>query len=108
MPAPITPLPFEEVHNLELQAIADRRNKWRPRANPDDPPPTPDSVQKTTLGICCSGGGIRTATFNLGVLQGLAKKGLLPLADYLSTVSGGGYIGGWFHALNKRKAWNNP
>jgi hypothetical protein len=43
-------------------------------------------------GVCFSGGGIRSATFNLGVLQGLAQLGLLPNIDYLSSVSGGGYI----------------
>jgi hypothetical protein len=48
--------------------------------------------------LCLSGGGIRSATFNLGVLQGLAKKGVLDRFDYVSTVSGGGYIGGWLAA----------
>ena len=43
-------------------------------------------------GVCLSGGGIRSATFNLGVLQGLAQLGLLPNVDYISSVSGGGYI----------------
>jgi len=45
--------------------------------------------------ICLSGGGIRSATFNLGVLQALAEKGLLGKFDYLSSVSGGGYIASW-------------
>lgn len=44
------------------------------------------------LGICFSGGGIRSATFNLGILQGLAELKLLGCFDYLSSVSGGGYI----------------
>lgn len=48
--------------------------------------------------LCLSGGGIRSATFGLGVLQVLARRGLLPKFDYLSTVSGGGYIGGWLSA----------
>ena len=43
--------------------------------------------------LCFSGGGIRSATFALGVAQGLAQHGLLDKFDYLSTVSGGGYIG---------------
>ena len=43
-------------------------------------------------GMCLSGGGIRSATFNLGVLQGLAQLNLLSRFDYLSSVSGGGYI----------------
>ncbi len=44
------------------------------------------------MGVSFSGGGIRSATFNLGVIQGLAQLGLLPHVDYLSSVSGGGYI----------------
>ena len=44
--------------------------------------------------LALSGGGIRSATFCLGVLQRLAKDGILKHVDYLSTVSGGGYIGG--------------
>jgi hypothetical protein len=48
--------------------------------------------------LCFSGGGIRSATFCLGALQGLASKGLLDKFDYLSTVSGGGYLGGWLAA----------
>jgi hypothetical protein len=45
--------------------------------------------------LCISGGGIRSATFALGALQALAKQGVLQRFDYLSTVSGGGYIGSW-------------
>ena len=44
-------------------------------------------------GLALSGGGVRSATFNLGVLQGLHELGILQKLDYLSTVSGGGYIG---------------
>ena len=50
-------------------------------------------------GICISGGGIRSATFGLGVLQGLTEKDLLGRFDYLSTVSGGGYIGSWLQGV---------
>jgi hypothetical protein len=46
-----------------------------------------------TVGLCLSGGGVRSATFCLGFLQALAKRGLLRQIDWLSTVSGGGYIG---------------
>lgn len=48
--------------------------------------------------LCFSGGGIRSATFCLGVIQSLARAGLLEKFDYLSTVSGGGYVGGWLAA----------
>ena len=45
--------------------------------------------------LCLSGGGIRSAAFSLGVIQVLAYRGLLTQFQYMSTVSGGGYIGGW-------------
>jgi hypothetical protein len=44
-------------------------------------------------GLALSGGGIRSATFALGALTVLANRGLLNQFDYLSTVSGGGYLG---------------
>jgi hypothetical protein len=52
--------------------------------------------------LCLSGGGIRSAAFALGVLQALAHLKLLSKFDYLSTVSGGGYIGGWLSAWAAR------
>lgn len=56
-----------------------------------------------SIGLAISGGGIRSATFGLGVLQKLRDLGLLPQVDYLSTVSGGGYIGSWFAANRLRR-----
>jgi len=53
--------------------------------------------------LCFSGGGIRSGTFSLGALQGLARAGLLDRFDYLSTVSGGGYVGGWLSAWMHRQ-----
>lgn len=63
-------------------------------------------------GLALSGGGIRSATFNLGLLQGLAERklakksetdrSLLDLFDYLSTVSGGGYIGSFWSGWRAR------
>ena len=57
-----------------------------------------EGLQEELLGLALSGGGIRSATFNLGVLQGLSELKLLQEFDYLSTVSGGGYIGSWLSA----------
>jgi len=45
------------------------------------------------VGLALSGGGIRSASYCLGVIQSLAYRRALPNIDYLSTVSGGGYIG---------------
>ncbi len=53
--------------------------------------------------LCISGGGIRSATFALGAIQSLAEHGLLSQFDYLSTVSGGGYIGAWLSAWTTRE-----
>ena len=64
--------------------------------------------------LCLSGGGIRSATFGLGILEGLAQGStdengeptkLLREFDYLSTVSGGGYIGGWFSSWVSRRSF---
>jgi len=53
---------------------------------------------RNIIGLAFSGGGIRSATFNLGVIQGLQEFDLLRYVDYLSTVSGGGFIGSWLIA----------
>lgn len=78
--------------------------------------------------LCLSGGGIRSASFALGVIQALAThprppdaphdhvdsdgRSLLAKFHYLSTVSGGGYIGGWLSAWISRAkefkpVWDN-
>jgi hypothetical protein len=62
----------------------------------------PNPSAKCPIGLAFSGGGIRSATFSLGVLQALAGKNLLRQIDYLSTVSGGGYIGSFLGALFTR------
>lgn len=58
------------------------------------------------IGLALSGGGIRSATFSLGVLQSLASLNLLRKIDYLSTVSGGGYVGGFLGRLYTRPGKN--
>jgi len=66
------------------------------------------------IGIGLSGGGIRSATFCLGLFQGLVKqklpekerrtdrRTLLSKIDYMSTVSGGGYFGAFYGRLFTR------
>lgn len=56
------------------------------------------TLEDPRTALCFSGGGIRSATFNLGILQSLAHWKTLDKFDYLSTVSGGGYIGSWLSA----------
>lgn len=64
--------------------------------------PKPESGRST--GLALSGGGIRSATFNLGVLEYLHETGILKNLNYLSTVSGGGYIGAWLSANARRNS----
>jgi hypothetical protein len=56
-----------------------------------------------TIGLALSCGGIRSAAFCTGALQGLAANGVMPQIDYLSTVSGGGYVGA---ALTVSQPWD--
>lgn len=62
-----------------------------------------ENHKQNLAAICLSGGGIRSATFGLGVLQGLAHNKLLDKIAYISTVSGGGYIGSWLSAWIHRE-----
>lgn len=53
--------------------------------------------------LALSGGGIRSATFSLGLMRSLSRLGLLQRFDYLSTVSGGSYIGSFIGGLYARR-----
>src|SRR5215472_16858862 len=77
------PLSFEDVLAAEKAALG--------------------GVSDPRSALCISGGGIRSATFALGALQGLGDLGILEHFDYLSTVGGGGYIGGWLTAWKHRR-----
>src|SRR5260370_24831083 len=102
------PAGFPSVLREELHQIQTRRSQLFPNSKPlplADPSAKGDyeeAHRTSPFGVSFSGGGIRSATFNLGVAQGLAELGLLPYVDYLSTVSGGGYIGTWLHGVISR------
>jgi hypothetical protein len=94
---PGDPQTFDQVLRAELQAIfPDRPLPADAHAAIDAP--CVDASETDLAALCLSGGGIRSATFGLGVLQALARFGLLGQFHYLSTVSGGGYIGSWLSA----------
>ena len=59
-----------------------------------------DEKFDSVVGVALSGGGIRSASFALGLLQCLDIANRLKQVDYLSTVSGGGYIGSCWTWLN--------
>jgi len=82
------PLSFEEILEAERAHVGSRSGEA--------------GATGVRRALCISGGGIRSATFGLGAIQGLARAGLLNQFDYLSTVSGGGYIGSWLTAWKHR------
>ncbi|MDN3919061.1 patatin-like phospholipase family protein [Roseateles violae] len=103
----------ERVLPDEAQLIIERRRQIADP--PSEPPPALDDGPRK--GLALSGGGIRSATFALGVLQAIAetpvatglaadprpggrfRHSLLSRFDYLSTVSGGGFVGGFLCSL---------
>lgn len=99
-----------EIHRSRvLQAAVENRNPVA-ATTADQPAQAKDRAEAFTRahdaklsGLAFSGGGIRSATFSLGVIQALAEQRLLGIFDYLSTVSGGGYIGSWLSAWLKRR-----
>jgi hypothetical protein len=116
-----------EAIRLEKDRTRDRRRRLRT--------PTTSEQVPGQWALALSGGGIRSATFSLGVMQALARldppapKAALSLApaaapaapatstsllscfDYLSTVSGGGYIGAFYCSLfvpGRRRPGSTP
>jgi predicted acylesterase/phospholipase RssA len=90
------------VFPAELEEIRQRRERLG--LPPPDPEGGPDAG-KELVGLALSGGGIRSASLSLGVVQVLASSGALPHVDYLSTVSGGGLLGSAVSsALNRPEA----
>jgi hypothetical protein len=96
---------FAQVQQEELEVI--KKQRLNRGDNRDG------NEARHLTGLAISGGGIRSASFALGVLQGLNKYRVLRRVDYLSTVSGGGYIGSsltWFNYQNKKRGlpWTFP
>ena len=79
----------------ELEYIRKRRRSLSKTTEQkaEEKPAEEDQLSKNLNGLALSGGGIRSASFGLGVMQALAHNGWLKKFDYLSTVSGGGYTG---------------
>jgi hypothetical protein len=83
-----------EYPNELLEAETDLINQRRKAAEV--------ALPSARVGVALSGGGIRSATFCLGVFQALAENKLLRKIDFLSTVSGGGYFGSFLGRLFTR------
>ncbi|MGE3509517.1 MAG: patatin-like phospholipase family protein [Vicinamibacterales bacterium] len=94
-PPPVAPSPGQirtDDAIITSEQVKAREVHWHIGKGADEP----------LVGLAFSGGGIRSATFGLGVLQALHSLGIYRHVDYLSTVSGGGYIGGWLQAVTAR------
>ena len=79
---------FEDVLNAEKVEVEKRR-----AAVYSDEEQKAAIEPSGIIGMGLSGGGIRSASVCLGVLQAIHYLGVFRHLDYLSTVSGGGYIG---------------
>lgn len=89
---------LKEVIQKEKEKLLERRKKLGIQHSGTGP----DGKENDNwFGIALSGGGIRSATINLGFLKTLNRFGILKKADYLSTVSGGGYTGSYLQATLK-------
>lgn len=88
---------YEKLRSEELQKIQLRRKHASTTQAPTEPGNT--KLEDDLIGVALSGGGIRSAVFNLGFLQALSHRGFLRYVDYLCSVSGGGYVAGHLTAL---------
>lgn len=88
-------LKYDKVIEAEDVHLKERRRKLEGQKAADE-------LEETRFGIAMSGGGIRSATINLGLLRTLNKFRILRKSDYLSTVSGGGYTGAHIQAMLKQ------
>ena len=88
----------DALERAEAQLVAERRRAITPDWQPADA----DRLPEDTVGVGLSGGGVRSATFALGVFQALARARCLERVDFLSTVSGGGYFGSFLGRLFTR------
>jgi hypothetical protein len=109
---PAQPTSWEQLQQQEREALRERRLKVVPTLTPEQADPAQPVGAIPRIGLALSGGGVRSATFALGLLRGLAqssrprtppagtddgaqalsREGLLGRLDYLSSVSGGGYV----------------
>ena len=91
----------EGQHIRSLCALRNVRDRLNPIPKPGERLPL-ESAAPERFGLAFSGGGIRSAAVNLGLVQALARSGFLRQAHYISGVSGGGYTLGWLTAWTTR------
>lgn len=73
---------------------------WSPEAEMACTDCAPTASNATIVGVALSGGGSRASVYGAAALEILAEQGILQRADYLSSVSGGGFPAAYY-ALNQ-------
>ena len=99
--APAVATPGGSLRTTDALLGEELRYFGAPEGSPDTLARRADAAELSAL--CLSGGGIRSASFCLGALQALARHGELGKFHYLSTVSGGGFAGGWLQVLIRER-----
>jgi len=81
----------ENSHSENLKILKEKYgHEWKyNKTNSNEPP---------KLGLTLSGGGTRSASFNIGVLKALHEQGILDEVDIISGVSGGTYVIYWYYS----------
>jgi hypothetical protein len=82
-----------DILRAEIDAINQRREALGRAKLSAENCGGPEGCVIDAVGLALSGGGVRSAAFSLGVLQAINHNNALRNIDYLSTVSGGGYMG---------------
>ena len=96
----------QEVKNINYHQVIEKEKEILKKRRKELGVEEADQLDNNKFGIALSGGGIRSATINLGFLQTLNDLDVLKRADYLSTVSGGGYTGAYIQATLKKEKGN--
>jgi hypothetical protein len=95
--------------NAEVRRLSGLRNAEPdlavPELNNGSAAESQDPPHPARFAVAFSGGGIRSAAVNLGVIQALAKAGILRQVHYMSGISGGGYILGWLTSWIRRNGF---
>lgn len=93
-----------EEQDIKYHKVIERETELLKKRRQELKVEDPEKVEDNKFGIALSGGGIRSATINLGFLETLNEFNILKRADYISTVSGGGYTGAYVQATLKNSS----
>jgi Patatin-like phospholipase len=105
----LAPPSLEPPPPQNVRAVTDRTalrsRRWRNAYVVPEWSPA-SAVGNAPLAVCVSGGGVRSASVALGALQAL--RPVIKRADYIISVSGGGYTAGALVQALTRGGSNNP